>query len=48
LRKNEFEDEPVFEFFFVQRIGNNILQSTMKKQVLGDCEILEVYGAIHA
>jgi hypothetical protein len=45
--KNEFGVEPVFEFFFVQRIGNNILHSTMKKQDLGYCEILMVFGAIH-
>jgi hypothetical protein len=45
LRKKN-EDEPVFEFFYVQRIGNNILHF-MKKQVLGDCEILKVFVAIH-
>jgi hypothetical protein len=46
-KKKEFEDKPVFEFFFIQRIGKNILHSTTKKQVLGDCEILKVFGAIH-
>jgi hypothetical protein len=47
LRKNVFEDDPVFEFFFIQSIGKNILHSTMKKQVLGDFVILKVFGAIH-
>jgi hypothetical protein len=46
-KKNVFEDDPVFEFFFIQRIRKNILHLTLKKQVLRDCEISKVFGAIH-
>jgi hypothetical protein len=46
--KKIFEDEPIFVFFTIQRIRKNILHSTMEKQVMGNCEILKVFGAIYS